>query len=57
MAWIILSGLADDGVNVGQLGIITNYIYYASFIVYIIIGIYVNICFKRWMKIKYNVQY
>lgn len=57
MAWIILSGLADDGVNVGQLGIITNYIYYASFIVYIIIEIYVNICFKRWMKIKYNVQY
>lgn len=53
----ILTGMIEDGVNLQVIYDIVQPIVYLAFVVFVLLEIYLNISFKRWMKIKHEIEY
>jgi hypothetical protein len=53
----ILTGMIEDGVNLQVIYDIVQPIVYLAFVVFVLLEIYLNISFKRWMKIKHKIEY
>lgn len=53
----ILSGLIDDGMKLQTWLDFVDTIGMIAFCLFVILEVYLDISFKRWMKIKHDVEY
>ena len=53
----ILSNLANEGVKIPGWFVYLDYICFIAIVLFILLEVYFNITFMRWMKIKHDVEY